>query len=57
MKEKKGSSKMNYIVWKVTKKDFKEVARFANKLIAEMFIEFLGTDDLEVTKVGETPIW
>lgn len=48
---------MNYIVWKVTKKDFKEVARFANRLIAEMFIEFLGTDDLEVTKIGETPVW
>lgn len=52
---------MNYIVWKVTRKDFEEVAKFLNEEDAKSYAEFATACTrnarYEVTKAGETPVW
>ena len=53
---------MKYIVWKVTDKNFTEVAHFEDAGLAQSFVEFanstarIGTR-YEITLKGTTPVW
>lgn len=53
---------MKYIVWKITARNFEEVAKFVSKEDAESYADFANAvarlgKRYEVTTEGKTPIW
>ena len=50
-----------WVVWRITNRNFEEAARFSSKFFAEMYAENMNKchDSIrfQVTRVGETPVW
>ena len=50
-----------YVVWRITARNFEEVARFSSRAMADAYAENMNKTHssirFEVTKLGDTPVW